>query len=396
MSDWMQGPYFYEVYASKIIGGQPVTLDLVSKLFLVGFASTGLFGPWVGRQVDVRGRRLGTLAFAALYALGALSTRSSLLPLLLAGRVAGGIGTSLLFSAPEAWMVGEHIGSGFDGKWLGQTFGWAYAGDSVVAMLAGQFASMAALRAGPSGPFSFSLLFLALGSALCMLTWKENVAPVEAAAGDNKRVTIKDALDRVLSDRRILLVGAVQALFEGAMYIFVLQWPPAIKAALASSKLWAGAAVPYGKIFSCFMACCLLGSSLFGRLQAAAVSVETSSSLMLLAAASAIGFSALSQASLAPLVAAFFVFEACVGMYFPSIGTLRSKYLPDSHRSVMMNLFGIPLNLLVVSVFLSIRSLGVQGALKFAAAALSVAAGCMIALTRLATSNNSSSPASNE
>ena len=29
MADWLQGPYFYEVYASKIIGGVPVSLDMV-------------------------------------------------------------------------------------------------------------------------------------------------------------------------------------------------------------------------------------------------------------------------------------------------------------------------------------------------------------------------------
>lgn len=147
MSDWMQGPYFYEVYASKVIGGRPVSLETVSRLFLVGFASTGLFGPWVGRQVDSRGRRLGTIAFALLYSLGALSTRSSLLPVLLLGRLAGGIGTSLLFSAPESWLVGEHLRSGADGRWLGQTFGWAYAGDSIVAILAGQLASLGELVA---------------------------------------------------------------------------------------------------------------------------------------------------------------------------------------------------------------------------------------------------------
>lgn len=35
IGDWLQGPYFYEVYASKIINGQAVSLDMVSKLFLV-------------------------------------------------------------------------------------------------------------------------------------------------------------------------------------------------------------------------------------------------------------------------------------------------------------------------------------------------------------------------
>jgi len=49
----------------------------------------------------------------------------------------GGLGTSLLFSAPEAWMVGEHNKEKHAGKWLGQTFGLAYAGDAVVAIIAG-------------------------------------------------------------------------------------------------------------------------------------------------------------------------------------------------------------------------------------------------------------------
>lgn len=109
MADWLQGPYFYEVYSSKVINGTPVTLDLVSKLFLVGFASTGLFGPWLGRFVDTVGRKAGTLAFAGLYTLGAISTTSNILPILLLGRVAGGLGTSLLFSAPEVCDRGAHL-----------------------------------------------------------------------------------------------------------------------------------------------------------------------------------------------------------------------------------------------------------------------------------------------
>lgn len=32
MADWLQGPYFYEVYASKVINGQAVSLDMVSKV----------------------------------------------------------------------------------------------------------------------------------------------------------------------------------------------------------------------------------------------------------------------------------------------------------------------------------------------------------------------------
>jgi len=366
---------------------------------LVGFASTGIFGPWIGRLVDNVGRRAGTIAYAVLYSIGALSTRSNLLSVLLAGRVAGGLGTSLLFSAPEAWLVGEYqqLNVTSSGNWLGETFGWAYAGDSLVAILAGQLASMTAAKQGPTGPFTLSVLFLTIGSLLTLLTWGENTAPQQkkeaniaenGAEGTEKSSnSIKAALEVMSKDKRILLLGAVQALFEGAMYIFVLQWPPAIKAAILSSPLFssAAAAVPFGGIFSCFMACCLLGSTLFGVLAKWGVQVERSFASMLYVAALAISAATyFGSAHLSVLVAAFFVFEACVGMYFPSIGTLRSRYLPDAQRSVIMNLFGIPLNLIVVSVFLSINTLGVSGALTCASAALGIASLCMTLLANSA------------
>lgn len=124
-ADWLQGPYFYEVYASKVFNGAQASLGLVSKLFLTGFASTALFGPLVGRASDAYGRKKGTLAFAILYAIGAFSTKSSLLTFLLLGRVFSGVGTSLLFSAPESWLVGESQKNGDDpdGSYLGETFG---------------------------------------------------------------------------------------------------------------------------------------------------------------------------------------------------------------------------------------------------------------------------------
>ena len=48
-----------------------------------------------------------------------------MLQILFLGRILSGIGTSLLFSAPESWLVGEAQSSGDDpdGSWLGETFG---------------------------------------------------------------------------------------------------------------------------------------------------------------------------------------------------------------------------------------------------------------------------------
>jgi MFS family permease len=383
-SDWLQGPYFYEVYASKVINGAQASMSLVSRLFLTGFASTAIFGPSIGRAADAYGRKKATLAFSVLYALGALSTKSVTLQVLFLGRILSGIGTSLLFSAPESWLVGEAQKSGDDpdGKYLGETFGLAYAGDSLVAISAGQLAAAAATRRGPTGPFELSTVFLMMGGLLASFLWKENTAEMK----NDEKPSIKEAMEVIKADPKIMLVGSVQSLFEAAMYIFVLQWPPAVSGAIAKYFGDATAATPYGTVFSCFMASCLLGSTVFGNLAKKGVPTESSAAGMLTVATLAMSAATLtvsSTMSLPAIVASFFAFEACVGMYFPSIGTLRSKYVPDSHRSVIMNLFGIPLNVLVVSVFLSIQKLGVNGALAVSSGALATATVCMFTLKRM-------------
>lgn len=256
-----------------------------------------------------------------------------------------------------------------------------------MAILAGQLAGSAAAKRGPTGPFELSTAFLGLGGLLAALLWRENVAKGDSeSTGDApNKPSIKDAIEVVKADPKIILVGGVQSLFEAAMYIFVLQWPPAISRAVAKT-FGEGAGTPYGTVFSCFMACCLLGSTLFGQLAKMSVPTEGFTSLMLTVATIAMTGATVtvgSSMNLAALIAAFFTFEACVGMYFPSIGTLRSKYVPDSHRSVIMNLFGIPLNVLVVSVFLSISRLGLKGALGISSGALGIAALCMLKLNSM-------------
>ncbi|KAL7549039.1 hypothetical protein ACHAWF_012301 [Thalassiosira exigua] len=390
MADWLQGPYFYQVYASKNFGSATSNaMTWVSRLFLTGFASTALFGPLVGRLCDTFGRKAGTLAFSFLYSLGAYSTKSNLLGVLLLGRVMGGIGTSLLFSAPEAWLVGEAGREGVESS-LGETFGLAYAGDSIVAILAGQMASVAAAARGPTGPFELSVGFLILGGLMASLMWKENIAGGSsdadgAESGDSSsKPTIRDAVKVVRSDPKIMLVGAMQSLFEAAMYIFVLNWPPAVSrvvgsyfAKFAADSSAAPVSTPYGTVFSCFMACCLLGSTLFSQLTSSNKVDEDGKSKAISTEKFAPG------AILSVLMLSLFLFESCVGMYFPAIGTLRSKYFPDSHRSVVMNLFGIPLNAMVVSVFLNIERLGVRGALGVSTTALALATACGLKLKGL-------------
>ena len=634
---WMAGPYFYPVYASKIIDGAPASARLISNIFLAGFSAIVVFAPLTGKAVDQYGRKKGTLAAVFLYALGALSTKTHAVVLLYLGRVAGGIGTNLLSGAPESWLVSEAMETGDDndGAYLKETFGMAYAYDPLVAILAGQIAGATAGYAGPTGPFTIMPFFLIAGGLIALLTWKENKggtsevgggnntkrppkrgpastsrsratpdSPTRKAIDKNRRKSddggwgnwdsdsdtdseaevndfifeidarvgkmtatsansyrrrasdfaappnhaslakttenkivdldrtlrrdnssndlnkgkprnatantsamttdtdstkrmihetgvmtlndatslddssrnltikevgiaprkgrdhlrrlsshstlgsadpsdirqepkhatkekirrqkikqfrresfrrrgshqstssgldlvripslnnlnieemddtpqIRDGLKIVMTDKKMLMLGAVQSLFEGSMYIFVMQWPPAL---IVAVKGYYGAdeTVPFGTIFSCFMACCMVGSTIFGKLSSRKrASMERLFLGMLVVSAISMGaatWAIYADHNFVALVLSLFAFEGCVGTYFPLIGSMRSKYLYASHRSVIMTLFSVPLNVLVVSVCLFLNKLGTTGAFVVATISLTIATACMAQL----------------
>jgi len=67
---------------------------------------------------------------------------------------------------------------------------------------------------------------------------------------------LNNAWSRIKEDRKIALLGIIQSFFEGAMYIFVFMWTPALESTSAQ-------AISHGWIFASFMICVLLGSNLF-------------------------------------------------------------------------------------------------------------------------------------
>lgn len=50
---------------------------------------------------------------------------------------------------------------------------------------------------------------------------------------------------------------------------------------------------------------------------------------------------------------AFLIFEFCVGVYFPSIGTVKSELVPERIRATMYNMCRVPLNAVVVGLLLT-------------------------------------------
>ncbi|GMP70663.1 hypothetical protein CsSME_00029423 [Camellia sinensis var. sinensis] len=280
------------------------------------------------------------------------------------GRVLGGIATSLLFSAFESWLVAEHFKRGFDQQWLSLTFSKAiFLGNGLVAILSGLFGNMLvdSLSLGPVAPFDAAACFLAIGMAIILSSWTENYG--DPSENKDLLTQFKGAAVAIASDEKIALLGAIQSLFEGSMYTFVFLWTPALSPNDEE--------IPHGFIFATFMLASMLGSSIASRLMAQSspkvesymqiVFVVSSISLLLpivttfLVAPSKVEGGGISFGSSLQLLG-FCTFEACVGIFWPSIMKMRSQYIPEEARSTIMNFFRIPLNIFVCVVLYNVNA----------------------------------------
>ncbi|MBA0806327.1 hypothetical protein Gohar_005783 [Gossypium harknessii] len=147
------------------------------------------------------------------------------------------------------------------------------------------------------------------------------------------------------------------------MYTFVFLWTPALSPNDEE--------IPHGFIFATFMLASMLGSSLASRLMARSsprvesymqiVFVISSASLLLpiitnfLVPPSKEKGGSISFAGCLQLLG-FCTFEACVGIFWPSIMKMRSQYIPEEARSTIMNFFRIPLNIFVCIVLYNVNA----------------------------------------
>ncbi|PKS12875.1 hypothetical protein jhhlp_000215 [Lomentospora prolificans] len=350
-SDWLQGPYLYSLYRDE----HAVSPPLIPLLFTTGFLSGALSAYFVGSVADRRGRRAACLAFCAVYALSCLLTMVPSVPLLFAGRVLGGVGTSLLFSAFDAWMVADFQRRGLreSGLELATTFGTMSTVNSVVAVVSGVVSEWVVEGMGTRrAPFGVAVGVLVVAAGCILRQWDENYGETPSPSSKSQNAQ-NQLLLKALTNKRVLSLGLASTMFEGSMYLFVFFWAPALESSAYASSSTAPP-LPYGTIFASFMASMMAASLLFTKLSSSSSStssVNHGALLSALLAVSAAIFYALSSAPRGEQAAfwLFCAFEACVGVYWPCVGVLKGRVVDDAVRGQVYGVLRVPLNVFVVA-----------------------------------------------
>lgn len=376
LSDWLQGPYVYALYKEYGFGKAEI-----GQLFVAGFSSSMVMGTFIGSLADNWGRRKLAVAFCVIYGIGCVTKLFPSYAILMIGRLLSGIATSLLFSVFEAWMVSEHKARHFPDAALSHTFSLATFGNGLVAIGAGLGASVAARLGGFVAPFLVALMVLVVAAILIQSSWTENYgdASIDISQG------FKGAIE-ACRDSRVWLLGLCCSLFEGSMYSFVFMWSPVLISSLGDSGIKED--VPFGLVFACFMVCIMMGSSLFQMHQSRSHSSVNTTLTASLALSTLALSTPLWTNDWRLLTFAFLLMELACGLYFPSAGTLRGRVIPERVRSSVMNLFRVPLNLIVVGVLLNVDNMSTTTVFALTTSGLLVAIVAHQILQRLEAKND--------
>ncbi|PFH59404.1 hypothetical protein XA68_12434 [Ophiocordyceps unilateralis] len=342
-ADWLQGPHLYALYKSE----KQLPEDVVALLYATGFVSAAVSATVAGQLVDRLGRRSACQYYCIFnsFSCGLVLYRS--MPLLILGRVSGGIATTLLFSAFESWMISEYHLLGLDDSVLPlkTVLENMTLVNSAVAMLSGVAGDALVEASGMRvTPFVVANLCCLVAARLLLFLWRENSRGGPVVKGQWTDYWL--GIVTVLTSKRISALAMATCFFEGAMYLFVFFWTAALK----SVRLRAGIdkEPPLGLIFSSFMCAMMAGSLVSAPLRAPSRQSATTD----LCVAMAIGSGSLSCAVLfgdeRKLFWAFCVLEATVGAYFPAMGFLKSEFVDDDRRGHVYSALRLPLNLFVL------------------------------------------------
>lgn len=333
-ADWLQGPYLYKLYS--YYGFQE---EQIATLYVFGFASTVIFGSWTPIAADQFGRKKLCIIFTILYSLACILKLSRSYGILIISRVLGGIATSVLFSAFEAWYVYEHLEThDFPKEWISITFAKASMLNGVMAVVAGITTNVVSewCGLGPVAPYVIAVPFLIFVGVIIFTHWNENYSVKKVKFGK----VCYEGLKTIASSEKIFMLGAIEALFESVIYTIIFLWTPILEPAAPS----------LGIIFSSFMVCILIGQAIFQILSSKGIAAIT---MLIVATALALVSNIVCVISTHPespnpstSFMAFLMFEMSVGVYFPAMGYLRLRVIPDAYRYPITNWFRVPLNLI--------------------------------------------------
>ena len=240
----------------------------VASLYALGFLAGAVSSPFIGAIVDKCGRKKSAMVYCLLEIIINQMEQYNCLVGLLLSRIIGGITTNLLFTVFESWVVTEHRRRGFAEENFEIILRDSVIASNLSAVASGLIAHHLAEKIGLSGPFRGAVSCTILALLLVAACWQENFG-LPTPGNKHIKDILKDGVQIIFCDSRILRLGVIQGLTEGTLQTFVFLWSPTLlhltlksncnTDRFASLFLDHNNEPAYGLIFGAYMACGALG-----------------------------------------------------------------------------------------------------------------------------------------
>jgi hypothetical protein len=160
-------------------------------------------------------------------------------------------------------------------------------------------------------------------------------------------INVKNGLVILKKEPTYVLIGLTESLLFSTLHIFIFIWTPILRD--INPK------VETNDVFTLFMMSLMLGGAFFRAMfiffnNNIFVVVKLVSFFCLVSH----GLVVINQGYDMTLVG-FLLYEAAVGMLYPTYSKLKSEYLPSEQRGTLMNIFKIPLNLTIIFLLLTMK-----------------------------------------
>lgn len=302
-----------------------------TNLYLITVVSTTVCGMAL-EVADFGTRKVKCTLSAVLYFLALFSLCcDDHYDMLMMGRVIYGAGCALHHgldqSSFESYAIYQHTTQGFPDDWLNNTFATMAHSIALVAAVAGLIGQTAA-SSGSLGVVGLCCVVFVFATAYIAVLWPKDVSsPRFMLSGFMSN--LKQTVETARTNKTMQSILMISTLFESTVIIFTFYWAPWMAGMVSMGEDGVGQ-LPYEIIYSSFVVCTMIGNYLF-TLYAGDLGIDQAFKMCLLGTAGLFSFGAvIFSPSLAFWVAVGIQISG--GVYWPSIGTLKGKYIAPEFR----------------------------------------------------------------
>ena len=185
--------------------------------------------------------------------------------------------------------------------------------------------------------------FSFLGFFFIYFLWDENKGELRE---NNIWSNFRDGLGEIIYNKKVLFIGLIESIVVCGFGLFLFAWTPILKSMTIEGN------INVGFVFVCFVMSLITGATIFEIIviklrvklyKSLLIGIFTIITLFLIVI--------YTKSFLISLISLAFI-NGSIGYVNPLLSTIKSQIISDSHRSQVMCIFRVPLNLFLTILFI--------------------------------------------